>query len=351
MINYETLKKCLFKLEPETAHSVAELFLRGVKYCPIVSNYLIEKNFIDDEILHNRVDEIDYLNPVGLGAGFDKNATMLQGLLTLGFGFVEVGTFTPKPQPGNKKPRLFRFVEDNSLQNAMGFNNDGMNKIEYRVRKNYPFAIPIGINIGKNKTTPLDSAIKDYETIVKNFKDIGDFFIINISSPNTPGLRDLQNEEFVKELLKKLRELTNKVIYIKIAPDMSIDSANLLIQTAIDNKANGIIANNTSNDYTLLNTHIDFGGISGEAIKEKSFEFFNEIAKTFYKKTTLISIGGIDNASEAYRRIKAGASLVEVYTALIFKGPSLVRSINNGLIGLLKRDGFKNIKEAIGVDR
>jgi dihydroorotate dehydrogenase len=269
----------------------------------------------------------------------------------LGFGFVEVGTFTPLPQKGNDKPRLFRFPEAASLQNAMGFNNDGMEKIARRVKKHYPFATPLGINIGKNKITEVDKAIDDYVRLTEKFKASGDFFIINISSPNTPGLRDLQNEGFITELLKKMRAITPKPIYLKIAPDLELDTARALIEAAIAAGVSGIIANNTSNDYALLENAKDFGGISGEAIREKSFAFFDAIAAEFYKKTTLISVGGIATPEEAYRRIKAGASLVEVYSALIFKGPGVVREINEGLQKLLEQDGFSHISQAIGVSR
>jgi len=351
MLNYQMLKSLLFKLDPENAHNVAEFFLKNyLLFFPVI-NYMTQKNFITDPRLEQEVDGITYLNPVGLAAGFDKNATMFPSLPALGFGFVEIGTFTPLPQKGNDKPRLFRFPEANSLQNAMGFNNDGMEKIARRVKKRYPFAIPLGINIGKNKVTEADKAIDDYVRLTEKFKETSDFFIINISSPNTPGLRDLQNEGFIKELLGRMRPLTPKPIYLKIAPDLDLETAKALIGAAIDSGVSGVIANNTSNDYSLLENAKDFGGISGEVIREKSFAFFDAIAAEFYKKTTLISVGGIASAEEAYRRIKAGASLVEVYSALIFKGPSLVKSINEGLLDLMEKDGFTHISQAVGAAR
>lgn len=351
MLNYQTIKSLLFKLDPENAHHVAEFFLKNYTLFYPVINYMTEKNFVIDPKLEQEVDGIRYLNPVGLAAGFDKNATMFPSLPALGFGFVEIGTFTPLPQKGNDKPRLFRFPEAESLQNAMGFNNEGMEKISRRVKKRYPFAIPLGINIGKNKVTEADKAIGDYVRLTEKFKETSDFFIINISSPNTPGLRDLQNEGFIKELLEKMRPITPKPIYLKIAPDLELDTAKALIQAAIDAGVSGVIANNTSNDYSLLENAKDFGGISGEVIREKSFAFFDAIAEEFYKKTTLISVGGIATAEEAYRRIKAGASLVEVYSALIFKGPGLVRNINEGLIRLMEQDGYSHISQAVGASR
>lgn len=351
MLNYQSLKSMLFKLDPENAHHVAEFFLKNYTLFYPVINYMTQKNFVIDPKLEQAVDGITYLNPVGLAAGFDKNATMFPALPALGFGFVEIGTFTPLPQPGNDKPRLFRFPEAESLQNAMGFNNDGMEKIARRVKKRYPFAIPLGINIGKNKVTEAEKAIDDYVRLTEKFKETSDFFIINISSPNTPGLRDLQNEGFIKELLGRMRPITPKPIYLKIAPDLELDTAKALIGAAIEGGISGVIANNTSNDYSLLENAKDFGGISGEVIREKSFEFFDAIAAEFYKKTTLISVGGISTPEEAYRRIKAGAALVEVYSALIFKGPSLVRNINEGLIRLMEQDGYTHISQAVGASR
>ncbi len=351
MLGYQTIKSLLFKLDPETAHHVAEFFLKNYMLFYPVINYMTSKNFVHDKRLNQTVDGITYLNPVGLAAGFDKNATMFHSLPALGFGFVEIGTFTPLPQPGNDKPRLFRFPEHESLQNAMGFNNEGAEKIAKRVAARYPFATPLGINIGKNKITPPEKAIDDYVTLTDTFKDKGDFFIINISSPNTPGLRDLQNEGFIKELLGKMKPLTDKPIYLKIAPDLDLATAKTLIGAAIEAGVNGVVANNTSNDYSLLPNAKDFGGISGEVIREKSFAFFDAIAKEFFGKTTLISVGGISTAEEAYRRIRAGAQLVEVYSGLIFKGPAMVREINKGLVKLLEQDGFKHVADAVGADR
>jgi len=351
MIDYQMIKSLMFRFDPETAHAVAEFFLKNYRLFSPAINYMAKNNFVTDGRLAQEIDGIKYLNPVGLAAGFDKNATMFQSLPALGFGFVEIGTFTPLPQSGNEKPRLFRFPEQETLQNAMGFNNDGMHKIAKRVEKRFPFAVPLGINIGKNKVTPSENAIDDYVKLTGKFKDIGDFFIINISSPNTPGLRDLQNEGFIRELIGQIKPITEKPVYLKIAPDLELDTANSLISASIEAGISGIVANNTSNDYSLLDGAKDFGGISGKAIREKSFNFFDEIASSFFKKTTLISVGGIDSADEAYRRIKAGASLVEVYTALIYKGPSLVRKINEGILNRLQEDGFSHISQAVGASR
>jgi len=351
MFDYQTLKNYLFKLDPETSHSMAEYVLRTTKHLPICFDLLKRKNFIINDRLKQNIFGRDFLNPVGLAAGFDKNGTMIEAMPVLGFGFVEFGTVTPQPQEGNPKPRLFRFTEEESLENSMGFNNDGMIAIQKRLLKLYPFTLPIGVNIGKNKTTPQETAIEDYLDLIHGFKDICDYLVINISSPNTPGLRDLQNEAFIRTIFSTAQQITSKPILLKISPDLEASQAVDLSIIAVQNGASGIIATNTSIDYTVLTNAKKIGGISGRAIQDKSFYIFNEIAKEIYGKTILISVGGIDSGSEAYRRIKSGASLVQAYTALIFHGPSLVRKMNEEILELLNKDGFNHISEAIGANR
>lgn len=350
-MNYQTFKKYIYKLDPENAHELTEAIAKGLgDYLPFlllfIRNYYKKTNCR----LSQNLLGIEFENPVGLGAGFDKNATMIKALEAVGFGFVEVGTVTPKPQAGNPKPRLFRYPEYNSVQNAMGFNNKGVAYFKERLKELYPYKIPIGANIGKNKITPEDKAIEDYKILIDEVKDISDYIVVNISSPNTPGLRDLQNEAFIKELFTMAKDKTSKPIFLKIAPDMTVDDAKLLCQSAIDSGTDGIIATNTTIDYSVLPNAKDFGGVSGAVLKEKSFSLFKEIAKDFYGKTTLISVGGISDGDEAYRRIKSGASLVQVLSALIFEGPYLVSKINNRLLELLKQDGFNRLEEAVGAD-
>jgi len=351
MINYESIKPLLFKLQPENAHHVAECVLRLPNICQIPFNPFLESHFVTDDILTQELFGRTFYNPIGLGAGFDKNATMIRGIQILGFGFTEIGTVTPKPQPGNPKPRMFRHIEEESIQNAMGFNNDGAYKVIKRLKKRYPFTTPIGINIGKNKVTAEKEAINDYTHLVKAFNGLGDYFVINISSPNTPGLRDLQNEEFITKLFAEAKALTNMPILLKIAPDMSPEDAVALTTLAVEKGADGIIATNTTIDYSLVKHPKDIGGLSGAVLKEKSFTIFEAIAKELYGKTTLISVGGIDSAEEAYKRIKAGASLVQILSGIVFHGPDMIMNINKELIELLRADGYTNISQAIGADR
>ena len=208
----------------------------------------------------------------------------------------------------------------------------------------------MGINIGKNKLTSEDDALNDYETLFKAFKEYGDYIVINISSPNTPGLRDLQNEAFINAIFKMAKEITTQPVLLKIAPDMEPEDAIVLCKTAVEAGAAGIIATNTTIDYSLTPHAKDFGGISGALLTEKSYQLFKAIGQELYGKTLLISVGGIDSAEEAYRRIKAGASLVQVYSMLVYRGPALIKEINEGLIKLLQKDGYKHISEAIGAD-
>ncbi len=352
-MNYELIKKFLFNFEPEVAHSIAEFTFKNFANLNFILDNLEKKYFISDPSLKQNIFNRDFLNPVGIAAGFDKNGTMIETLMGLGFGAIEVGTVTPEPQVGNDKPRLFRHPKYDSLQNAMGFNNNGADKLKKEIIKLFPYKIPIGVNIGKNKITPESEALNDYKILINEFKDLSDYLIINISSPNTPNLRDLQNETFLKELFSLSKELTNKPILLKIAPDMDKKQAIELCTFAIESGASGIIATNTTVDYSLIPNAKDFGGISGRVLKEKSFNIFKAIAKeliTHESKPVLISVGGIDSPKEAYRRIKNGANLIQIYTSFIYGGPILIKKINEGLIKLLKEDGFKNISEAIGVD-
>lgn len=350
MISYENIKKVLFQFEPETAHNIAECTLRVSAKCSILRNYLEKKNYINDYKLHQNILGINFENPVGLAAGFDKNATMVKSMKALGFAFTEIGTVTPRPQSGNEKPRMFRYPEEKSVQNAMGFNNKGSHEVLENLEKKLPFELPVGVNIGKNKTTPEVYALEDYKVLIEKFESICDYLVINISSPNTPNLRDLQNEQFIQALFKLAKELTKKPIFLKIAPDMQSDMAISLCKSAVDSGASGIIATNTTIDYSLVPKCRNFGGLSGACLNEKSYKLFKDIAKQLYGKTILISVGGISNAQQAYQRLKAGASLVQVYSGLVFEGPSMVREINEGLLELMKKDGFNNIKEVIGID-
>jgi len=364
---YQNLKKLLFKLDPEAAHTLGGLALRTVGGIGACQRLISDKLYVDHPVLRQHIFGRTFANPVGLAAGFDKDGDFVRAMPALGFGFTEIGTVTPKAQPGNPKPRLFRHIKEEAIQNAMGFNNKGAWHMIQRLKKLRFFDYPIGINIGKNKVTPENEALKDYETLFRAFADYGTYIVINISSPNTPGLRDLQNESFIREVFRIGREITDRPILLKIAPDMEPEQAIALCQSAVDAGAAGIIATNTTVNYSLIRgltsddlsrsdessagqTPPTIGGISGAPLKEKSFELFRAIAEKLHDQTLLISVGGIDSATEAYRRIRTGASLVQIYTGLIYQGPMLAHDINTELIRLIKADGFNHISEAIGAD-
>lgn len=349
-MNYDTLKKIFFRFDPETAHKIAEFGLRALYATPGGLEALAKFGVYKDEILTQNIWNLSFDNPVGIAGGFDKNATMIAPLAALGYGHIDFGTFTPRPQSGNEKPRLFRLVSEQSIQNAMGFNNEGADVIERRVRKIYPFAIPIAANIGKNKATSNEDALSDYEALGRKFNGLCDFFIINVSSPNTPNLRALQENSFISELIGAMKKITSRPLVLKLAPDMSADQAIALCECAVQSGASGIIINNTSVDYSLSPNARDFGGLSGRLITEKSRKLFAQVARELFGRTVLISCGGIDSAQEAYERIKSGASLVQIFTAFIFKGPFVAKSINEGLAELLRADGFNSISEAVGVN-
>ncbi|MDD5359419.1 MAG: quinone-dependent dihydroorotate dehydrogenase [Sulfurovaceae bacterium] len=350
LCSYQTAKKILFLLNPENAHGVINFCLRLAEKLPFLQSILSKMYVVSSPMLRQNIFGKTFENPVGLGAGFDKNSDHIETMKSLGFGFTEVGTITPLAQDGNPKPRLFRLIEEKSIQNAMGFNNKGMEHTANVLAKYKNSNFPIGINIGKNKITSEDDALSDYEKLIKRLSDFGDYMVINISSPNTPGLRNLQNEEFINSLFTMAKKLTKKPILLKIAPDMNNKEAINLCKIAISAGASGIIATNTTIDYSLTPNAKDFGGISGELLKIKSRKLFKAIGKEFFGKTLLISVGGIDSAKEAYERIKDGATLIQVYSMLVYEGPALIKNINNGLIELLKADGYTNISQAIGAN-
>ncbi len=346
---YKELRNILFKMDPEKAHTLAEFFLKHIVNKPIIQDLATKYCSYHDAILENEICGLNFNNPVGIGAGFDKNCTMIDGLTTLGFGYLELGTITKKPQSGNPKPRLFRHIEEESIQNAMGFNNAGSLAISSRLKNFYPYSIPLGINLGKNKDVAQEDALQNYQDVLKDFIGLGDYFVFNLSSPNTPNLRDLQNITFVDELFSMAKEMTDKPLFLKVSPDMEIDSMLQVCQKAIDKGASGIIATNTTIDYTVVKLPKDIGGISGKALKDKSFEILKILARSFFKKTTLISVGGIADAQDVYERMRHGASLVQIYSSFIFEGPCICRTINKELAQLIRNEKCGHISEIIGI--
>ncbi len=302
-------------------------------------------------------DRLTFPNPVGLAAGFDKNAEALPGFEALGFGFLEGGTLTPRPQPGNPRPRVFRFPEQEALVNRMGFNNDGAARAAERFSRGLKLGVPIGFNIGKNKDTPLEDAARDYLACHGALFDRADFFVVNVSSPNTPGLRALQSPAHLEPLLKALREQNERLarerggkkplLFVKISPDEEPEEA--IVEAAARAGLAGVVATNTTRSREGLPPSAPAeGGLSGRPLRSRSTETVRRLFRAAKGRLAVVGVGGIFSAEDAYEKILAGASLVEVYTGFIYEGPGLARRINRGLLSLLKRDGFASVREAVG---
>jgi dihydroorotate dehydrogenase len=340
---YPIIRNTLFLLPPETAHNVSMKCLDLVAALPGI-NTLMRSHFqVQDPSLSKTVFGLHFPNPVGLGAGFDKNAAHLDGLEMLGFGFVEIGTVTPKPQAGNAQPRLFRIPDQKALINRMGFNNDGVEAIAKRlkVRKSNSHSnLIIGGNIGKNKVTENQDAWKDYCTNFIGLEDVVDYFVVNVSSPNTPGLRELQEKEALRKIFSELQLINqnNKPILLKIAPDLEISALDDIIALTSEVKIDGLVSSNTTLDRSLLNPkntsiakEIGAGGLSGLPLLNKSNQVLEYLYKGIGDRLPIIASGGIFKPADAKAKLDAGASLVQVWTGFIYEGPAIVKNILEAL--------------------
>ena len=340
---YRSIKPLLFRLNPEAAHHLAVGVLKMAGALPALGQR-------QDGRLSQQLIGLRFPSPIGLAAGFDKNAEAVKSFVFMNLGFAEVGTVTPLAQAGNPKPRLFRHPTRHSLQNAMGFNNAGMDALRERLKGGRRGPIPIGINIGKNKATPDERSEQDYLALVEGLSDCCDYFVVNVSSPNTPGLRDLQDSRRLRDLVELLCAATDRPLMVKLSPDLEAGRSARLAQSALEGGADGIVLTNTTIDYSLIPDCETFGGLSGRVLTDRSYEVLREVAPEVGRDTVLVSVGGIDSGAEAYRRLRAGARLVEVYTGLIYQGPGLVRRMNRELVELLDRDGISNLEDVIGID-
>ena len=348
----------LFRLDPEAAHELTLWLLKQGSRCPSLISGVMPSQPRDDPLLTMPLCGLTFPNPVGLAAGFDKSAMAVAAFPALGFGFVEVGTVTPRPQPGNPRPRLFRFPDDAAVINRMGFNNDGAAAVAQRLRA-VPRGIPIGVNVGKNADTPLDRAIDDYRGALDRLYDVGDYVVVNVSSPNTPGLRELQAGAKLRELLTDLQvynrelarvhQLAPRPLLVKIAPDLSAPQLDDLVEVVQRVPADGIIATNTTVGREGLSRPVtEAGGLSGRPLRRRSTEVIRYLYARSQGQIPIVGTGGIFTAADAYDKIRAGASLIQVYTGFIFEGPTLPRRINTGLVHLLRRDGYASLAEAVG---
>ena len=337
----------LRRLDPEQAHVLA---LRGLALAPLPAASA------DAPILRTRLAGLDLPNPVGLAAGLDKNGEALRGLSRLGFGFVECGSVTPRPQPGNPKPRLFRLAEDRAIINRMGFNNAGLEAFARRLAAR-PAAAVVGANLGANKETEDKAA--DYVAGLERLDGLADYFTINISSPNTPGLRALQGRAQLDDLLGRIdaarpRATARQPVLLKIAPDLAGAEIAMIVEAALAHRIDALIVSNTTLERpaSLRSVHAaEAGGLSGAPIRPFAEKALVAAAEAAQGRLPLVAVGGIDSGAEAYRRIRLGASAVQVYSALIYGGPGLVGRIKRDLAARLRADGYSTVEEAVGAAR
>ncbi len=342
---YAFARPLLFLADAERAHNLS---LAALKLAPLPS--LV----VRDERLVQAVAGLRFPSPVGLAPGYDKNAEVPAEILRLGFGFTEVGTLTPLPQEGNPKPRLFRLAEDAAVINRMGFNNEGqaaaIDRLRYITRT--PAFGPLGVNIGANKDS--EDRIADYVTGVRNMEPFADYLTINISSPNTPGLRALQDKSALDDLLARAMaaRMANTPVFLKVAPDLEAADIDDIVEVSMARGIAALIVSNTTITRPPLKSRYasESGGLSGAPLRDLAQQRLADFRKASGGKMPLIGVGGIASAQDAYTRIRAGASLVQIYSALVYEGPGLARAINKGLAQLLKRDGFASIADAVGVD-
>jgi dihydroorotate dehydrogenase len=335
----------LRSLDPEVAHRLA---LQALRAAPLPAPRP------DDPALRTRLAGLDLPNPVGLAAGLDKNGEALHGLARLGFGFIECGSVTPLPQPGNPKPRLFRLTEDRAVINRMGFNNAGLEAFAARLADR-PRSIVVGANLGANKDTEDKAA--DYVAGLRRLKGLADYVTVNVSSPNTPGLRALQGRAALDDLLGRLAEARTgdpAPVFLKVAPDLTPDEIAMIVEAAIAHGIDALIVSNTTLDRpeTLRSKDRgEAGGLSGAPLKGRARAALTSAAEAASGRLPLIAVGGIDSGEEAYARIRAGASAVQIYSALVFDGPGLVGRIKRDLAARLRADGFSSVTEASGSAR
>ncbi len=338
----KVLKPLLFLLDAEKAHYIVFFLIKYLNKIPFVSNIIRSIYLINHPKLRREFLGLNFPNPVGLAAGFDKDAKLYKELSNFGFGFIEVGTVTPNKQKGNPKKRLFRLIEDNALINRMGFNNEGVESLIKRLKKNT--SIIVGGNIGKNKNTEISRSIDDYESCFNKLFPYVDYFAVNVSSPNTINLRVLQDKNPLKKILNRLMYLNNskkiqKPIFLKISPDLNNNQLQDIIDVVIETKLSGVIATNTTITRNNLNSTKklmdESGGLSGKPLTKRSTEIISFIAKKSKKAFIIIGVGGIHSADDAVEKIKAGADLIQIYTGFIYQGPGLIKRINKSILKII----------------
>ncbi len=350
---YATSLKVMFRLRPERIHGLMSTALTATAAVTPARDALRRTLVVDDPVLSQTIVGIAFPRPLGLAAGFDKNATEVDVWGPLGFGYSEVGTVTAVAQPGNPTPRLFRLSRDGALLNRMGFNNDGARSAITRLSRRCE-PEPVGLNLGKTKMTPPERAAADYFESARTVRDNADYLVINVSSPNTPGLRDLQAVESLRPIVDAVRSASDLPLFVKIAPDLSDEDIDAVTDLALELGLTGLIATNTTISRDGLATPasevaaLGAGGVSGIPVAERALEVLQQIRQRAGDDLVLIGVGGISTAQQAWERINAGASLLQGYTGFIYGGPDWIRDIHLGLAQQVRRHGLGNISEAVG---
>jgi dihydroorotate dehydrogenase len=348
---YRTLRRALFLIAPERIHTWVFALLRVATAAAPLRVALTRWLAPRDPLLETTVFGIRFPGPVGLAAGFDKNGTGLKTWGALGFGYAEVGTVTAQAQPGNPRPRMFRLADDRALLNRMGFNNHGSGELALRLTRSSP-EVPIGVNIGKTKVTPPESAVDDYAESARLLGSLAAFLVVNVSSPNTPGLRDLQAVESLRPILKAVRAETTAPVLVKIAPDLSDADVDEIADLAVELGLAGIVATNTTISRDGLASagveEFGAGGISGPPVAQRSAEVLRRLYGRVGGQLVLISVGGIETADDAWDRITSGASLVQGYTGFVYGGGLWAKRLHDGLARRVREGGFETLADAVG---
>jgi dihydroorotate dehydrogenase len=344
---YDAAKPLLFSLPPETAHGLAHRLLRLAQDTPL-RRALAARYAVEDPRLRTEAFGHSFSNPVGVAAGFDKNAHLPPGLAALGFGFVEVGGVTATPQTGNPRPRMFRLPEDGGLINRMGLNNDGAAAVGQRLA-GLDVDVPVGVNVAKSEHVDREAAPADYRATYEQVT-AADFFVVNVSCPNSQGFEELQSKAALAEILGELVDAGADPLLVKLSPDLPEPALADALALVTEFDLDGVVATNTSTDREGLDSpnRSEAGGLSGKPIAERATRTVRFVAERV--DVPVVGVGGVSTAADAYEKIRAGASLVQLYTGLVYEGPSVARDINRGLLDLLERDGFDSVSEAVGAD-
>ncbi|MFT4086271.1 MAG: quinone-dependent dihydroorotate dehydrogenase [Gordonia sp. (in: high G+C Gram-positive bacteria)] len=353
---YPLLLKAMFLVQPERIHRIVARLMQVSGNTPGVRNVIAKVFAPTDPVLASTAFGVDFPAPIGLAAGFDKSASAVNVWGQIGFGYAEIGTITGREQPGNPTPRLFRLPADRALINRMGFNNPGAEAAALKLTADRPgpVRVPIGANIGKTKVVPVDEAVDDYRISATLLGPLADFVVVNVSSPNTPGLRDLQAVESLRPILAAVLEVAQRPVLVKIAPDLSDEDVDAVADLALELGLAGIVATNTTISRAGLRTpaaeveEIGAGGLSGPPVADRSLEVLRRLHGRVGGRLTLVSVGGIETVDQAWERICAGADLLQVYTGFIYGGPVWLKELHDGLAQRVRAAGFASISEAVG---